>query len=591
MSESLGDWQRSDSCGKLRRGDAGRTVTLMGWVHARRDHGGLIFADLRDRSGLVQLVFNPERDAAAHERARDLRNEFVVAVRGDVVPRPAETVNRELPTGEIEIEVREAKVLNAARPMPFPLDDGVEVAENTRLRHRYLDLRRRRMAENLILRHRLTKTIRDYFDREGFLEIETPVLSRSTPEGARDYLVPSRVNPGRFYALPQSPQLFKQLLMVAGFDRYMQIVRCFRDEDLRADRQPEFTQLDLELSFTRPAEIFRLIEGMIVEVFRCTRGIELPTPFPVMPYSEAMLRFGSDKPDARFGLEILDFSEAFANSGFKVFREALNRGSVVRGIRVEDASFSRKDLDDLVALAGSLGAKGLVWIRIGENGWQSPVAKFLSEEEKRRATVVAGLRGGDVLLLVADDAVAAARVLGPLRLHLGQKLEKIDPSKWSFLWIADFPLLEWSAEDRRFVAVHHPFTAPVEEDLELLEREPARVRSQAYDLVLNGTEIGGGSIRIHDPAVQQRVFAALGIGESEARAKFGFLLDALAYGAPPHGGIALGIDRLAMFLCGESSIRDVIAFPKTQKAVCLMTDAPSEVDPKQLRELSIKVDL
>ena len=590
MSESLGDWQRTVSCGELRSGDVGRDATVMGWVHARRDHGGLVFLDLRDRTGIVQVVFHPESSAEAHRRAGDTRSEFVVAVHGRVAARSEETRNPNLPTGDVEIEASEIRILNETRPLPFPLDDEVPVAETTRLKHRYLDLRRPRMFESFRRRHRATMAVREYLDGQGFLEVETPILTRSTPEGARDYLVPSRVNPGQFFALPQSPQLFKQILMVSGFDRYFQIARCFRDEDLRADRQPEFTQIDLEMSFTRPNEIIALVEGMLADVWKKTLDVEIPRPFPRMSYADAMKRYGSDKPDTRFALEIVDFSEAFAGSGFKVFREVLERKGVIRGLKVPGEKFSRKDLDDLVAAAPTFGAKGLVWIRINPDGWQSPVAKFLSDDEKRRATEAAGLQHGDLLFLVADTEDVAARAAGSLRLHLGQKLGLVDGSRFSFLWVVDFPLLEWSAEEKRWFAVNHPFTAPYDDDLPLLESDPGRVRAQAYDVILNGYELGGGSIRNHRPEIQEQVFAVLGMDPEDARRRFGFLLDALASGAPPHGGIALGLDRLAMLLSGGDSIRDVIAFPKTQKAVCLMTEAPSPVDGKQLRELGIKVN-
>jgi aspartyl-tRNA synthetase len=589
--EALGDWARSDWAGTLRPSDVEREVTVMGWVHGRRDHGGVIFLDVRDRSGLVQVVLDPERCAEAHARGADVRLEYVVAVRGRVVPRSPETVNPNLPTGGIEIVARELRLLNDARPSPFPIEDALEAAESVRLRHRYLDLRRPRMFQNLWLRHRLAVRARTYLNDAGFLEVETPVLTRSTPEGARDYLVPSRVHPGSFYALPQSPQLFKQLLMVAGVDRYYQIARCFRDEDSRADRQPEFTQIDIEMSFMHRDAIMDVIEGLTLVLF-AEAGLPVPPrPVPVLPYQEAMARFGTDRPDTRFALELVDCSAVFAGSGFKVFKDALAKGGMVKALVVPDGTaMSRKDLDDLTGFVATYGAKGLAWIRIGAEEWQSPIVKFLSDEERAKLTTTAGLVPGNVILFVADRPRVVHDALANLRLRLGAQLGLIDPAARSLLWVVDFPLLEYDEEARRHVAVHHPFTAPHDADLGRLESEPLAVRAQAYDLVLNGTEIGGGSVRIHQPRVQERVFAMLGISPEEAQAKFGFLLEALASGAPPHGGFAFGFDRLTMLFAGEESIRDVIAFPKTQKAFDVMTEAPSEVEARQLRELGIKLD-
>jgi aspartyl-tRNA synthetase len=588
--ENLADWKRSHYGGDLRATDEGRTVTVMGWVHTRRDHGGVIFVDVRDRTGLIQVVFHPD-SPAAFAVAEDLRGEYVVAVRGRVTHRTPETVNPNLPTGAIEVVAAEAKLLSIARSLPFQVDGGENVAESTRLKYRYLDLRRPEMQERFLFRHRLTKAVRDYLDAHGFIEIETPVLTKSTPEGARDYLVPSRVSPGYFYALPQSPQLFKQILMVAGFDRYFQIVRCFRDEDLRADRQPEFTQIDMEMSFVQPDDIMAVTEGMLAAAC-AVKGIEVPRPIPRLTYDDAIRRFGIDRPDMRFALELAEVTDAIRGTQFKVFREAVEKGGIVKVLRIPDGErLSRKDLDNLPEIVAPYGAKGVAWVRLTPNGWQSPIAKFLTDEERAAIERTCGAAQGDLLLFVAASPKVVNDSLANLRLKLADQLGMIPSNRWAFVWVTDFPLVEYSEEDKRHVAVHHPFTSPREEDLDRLESDPLSVRALAYDVVLNGTELGGGSVRIHRPEIQSRLFQLLGISETEARSKFGFLLDALAFGAPPHGGIAFGLDRIAMLLSGGTSLRDVIAFPKTQRAVCLMTDAPSEVDDRQLRELGLKLSV
>ncbi|MGD9848990.1 MAG: aspartate--tRNA ligase [Desulfuromonas sp.] len=592
MHDTLGTWKRSHYCGELTSAHIGQQVCLMGWVQRRRDHGGLIFIDLRDREGITQLALDPDRDPQAHSKADRVRSEYVIAVIGTVSARPEGTVNPKMKTGEIEIEVAQLKILNSAKTPPFGLDEYTEVAENIRLKHRYLDLRRPALQKNLMLRHRVARTVRTYLDAQGFLEIETPVLTKSTPEGARDYLVPSRVNGGCFFALPQSPQLFKQLLMVSGYDRYCQIVKCFRDEDLRADRQPEFTQIDCEMSFVDADDVITTMENMIAQVFRDCLGVEVTTPMARMTYAEAMTRFGVDNPDLRFGLELIELTDLVANCGFKVFAEVAANGGLVKAINVKGgAGFSRKDLDELTDFVKIYGAKGLAWVKITEEGWQSPIAKFFTPTELDALGQRLAAAQGDLLLFVADNPRITNEALGRLRGHLGQRLGLAAKDDYRFVWVTDFPLLEWDEENQRHAAVHHPFTAPRDQDLPLLDSNPAAACAKAYDLVLNGSEIGGGSIRIHDQAIQSKMFALLGIGEEEAREKFGFLLDALEYGAPPHGGLAFGLDRLVMILTGSDSIRDVIAFPKTQKATCLLSGAPGEVDEKQLQELSIRLRL
>ncbi len=587
--EPMGAWKRTHGCGALRAANAGQTVTLMGWAFRRRDHGGLVFVDLRDREGLTQCVFDPKEAPEAHDKVEGVRAEFVLAVRGTVALRPPGTENSKLPTGAVEVRVSEMKILNDSRPLPFQLEDEGEVDETLRLKYRYLDMRRPSVLKAFQVRDQVCRAVRDYLHAEGFLEVETPFLTRSTPEGARDFLVPSRMQPGSFYALPQSPQLFKQLLMVAGFERYFQIVRCFRDEDLRKDRQPEFTQIDIETSFLDRDDFLPIIEGMVAEIWRRVKGVELARPFPRLAYDDAMARFGSDKPDLRFGLELQDASALFAGGEFQAFAQTVAGGGAVKALRIPSAGgMSRKELDDLTSEAKQLGAKGLVWIKVTAEGLQSPVAKFLTAVQDRLLALTGGT-AGDLLLLVADTPVVAASVLGRLRVDLARRFRLIPEGRDIFAWVIDFPLVEWNADEKRWDAVHHPFTAPRDEDLALLESDPGKARAKAYDLVLNGQEAAGGSIRIHQQSVQERLFGLIGISKEEARARFGFLLEALEFGAPPMGGIAFGLDRLAASLAGQESIREVIAFPKTQKGTCPLTDAPAPVDARQLRDLGIRV--
>ncbi|HTK81116.1 MAG TPA: aspartate--tRNA ligase [Bacteroidota bacterium] len=582
--------KRTHTCGELRASGIGQSVTLTGWVDTRRDLGGVVFIDLRDRYGKTQVVFNPQTNKAVHELAGELRSEFVISVTGKVEARPAGTENASLPTGQIDIMAHELTILNKADTPPFPIEEKIDVHEEARLQYRYLDLRRGPMQRNLITRHKMYLITRNYFDGLGFIEVETPVLMKSTPEGARDYLVPSRVHHGKFYALPQSPQTYKQILMVAGMDRYFQIVKCFRDEDLRADRQPEFTQIDVEMSFVDEIDVQNVVEGLMVRFFKEIKGIDVATPFPRLTYKEAMETYGSDKPDTRFGLKFVDISPVVHTSDFKVFSDTIKKGGVAAGFVAPGCGgYTRNQLDVLTDFAKKLGAGGLIWMRVTETGVEAPVEKFLGKEKLNQIGEVMGAKPGDLLLILSDAWAKTYTLLGALRLEMARRLNLIDESKDNLLWVTDFPMFEYDAAEKRYVAMHHPFTSPKPEEAHLLESDPSKAHARAYDLVLNGNEIAGGSIRIHDRTMQSKVFSLLGIDEEQAKKKFGFMLDAFRYGAPPHGGIAFGVDRMCMLLVGEKSIRDVIAFPKTTSAMSLMDDSPSEVDAQQLKELHIKI--
>ncbi|MFJ7927763.1 aspartate--tRNA ligase [Peribacillus sp. NPDC096448] len=576
--------------GEVTEAAIGEKVTLKGWVQKRRDLGGVIFIDLRDRSGVVQVVFNPDISADALATAEKIRNEYVLDIQGTVIKRDEANFNPNVTTGTVEVQAENVTILNEAKTPPFIIDERTDVSEDIRLKYRYLDLRRPAMFETLKMRNKTTKAIRDYLDGEGFLDIETPILTKSTPEGARDYLVPSRVHEGEFYALPQSPQIFKQLLMVSGFERYYQIARCFRDEDLRADRQPEFTQIDIETSFMSQEDIINTAENMMAKVMKDVKGLDVTLPFPRMTYNEAMGRYGSDKPDTRFGMELKDVSEIVKDSDFKVFTGAVGNGGQVKAIVVKDgnADYSRKDIDGLAEFAAIYGAKGLAWLKVEEDGVKGPIAKFFAEDQEQLVSAVEA-EVGDLILFVADKKGIVADALGALRNKLGKERGLIDQSKFNFLWVTDWPLLEYDEEEGRYYAAHHPFTMPFREDMDKLESDPASVRAQAYDLVLNGYELGGGSLRIFERDVQEKMFKVLGFSEEEANAQFGFLMDAFEYGTPPHGGIALGLDRMVMLLAGRTNLRDTIAFPKTASASDLLVDAPSTVSDKQLAELNLRL--
>jgi aspartyl-tRNA synthetase len=582
---------RTHSCGQLNLKDEDEQVILSGWVHSRRDHGGLIFIDLRDRCGFTQIVFDPQVNDQAHAVAESLRSEFVIKISGKVSKRPEGTENPKIPTGQIEIIVSELEILNKAKTSPFEINDDKEVSEELRLSYRYLDLRKKRMKDNLMLRSKVFNIVRMFLCDKGFIEIETPILTKSTPEGARDYLVPSRLNPGEFFALPQSPQLFKQILMVSGFDKYYQIAKCFRDEDLRKDRQPEFTQLDMEMSFIEEDDIYELLESLMAEIFSKALKKKLETPFMRLPYSEAMSRFGTDKPDMRYDMELKELNQLVSTSDFMVFKKVLELNGKIIGIKApKGANYSAKQLDDLTKQAIELGAKGLVWIKVQDDGYQSPVKKHLGDSLLKSLTVKFNAQPGDLILIVADRAETAMTVLGQLRVDVAHSLNLDNSNDFKFLWVTDFPLFKYNEQEKRWDSEHHPFTSPKKEDIQYLDTDLGRVRSCAYDLVVNGTELGSGSIRIHDPKLQEKMFSILGLGEQEIESKFGFLLKAFNYGAPPHGGFAPGLDRLLTLMTGSSSIRDVIAFPKTQKAFCPLTCAPSKIVKSQLEELHLTIN-
>lgn len=591
--ETMAGMHRSCGCGRVTEKDCGKELTLAGWVNTRRDHGGLIFIDLRDRSGIVQVVMSPQYGEDAFHKAEDVRSEYVLAIRGIVRERSPETVNPKMQTGKIEVVVSEMRVLNKAKTPPFYVEDGIDVDETVRLKHRYIDLRRPEMQRNLIMRHKIVHEMRQFLDAHDFLEVETPILTKSTPEGARDYLVPSRVNPGKFYALPQSPQLFKQLLMVSGLERYFQIARCFRDEDLRADRQPEFTQLDIELSFEDQDFILDLMEHMMQRIFKNVLNVDIQIPFKRITWDDAMNLYGSDKPDLRFDMHFYDISDLLRDTGFKVFRNVLDNGGIVKAITVKgDAAIPRRELDGLVDYVGNYGAKGLAWIGLNKDGsLKCQITKFLGEDKIREIGKFCEAENGDLILIIADKPKVVAQALGELRLEMARRMNLIDENEFCFRWVTDFPMFEYSEENKRWVAEHHPFTAPRDEDVQYLLTDPSKVYAKAYDMVLNGVEAGGGSLRIYQEELQEKVFKAIGITHEEAQEKFGFLLDAFRYGAPPHAGIALGLDRLVMLMLRLGSIRDVIAFPKTQSAIDQMTQAPSEVVDMQLKELHIRVDV